>query len=123
MVECTRAQRVVELPGARPFAAVDETVFSNLGRREEAWMERLYTHTTWRVKAGQEEEFVRRWSDWADWSHEQGLRGPAVLLRDVDRAQAFVSFGPWESMTAVRSWRSLSGYQERVARLSEVVDS
>jgi heme-degrading monooxygenase HmoA len=86
-------------------------------------MERLYTHTTWQVKAGQEDEFVRRWSEWADWSHEQGLNAAAVLLRDVERAQTFISFGPWESMAAVRSWRSLTGYQERVARLSEVVDS
>jgi heme-degrading monooxygenase HmoA len=84
---------------------------------------RAYTLTVWQVKPGFEDEFVRRWSEWADWSHQQGLSASAVLLRDVERAQTFVSFGPWESMTAVRSWRSLSGYQERVARLSEVVDS
>jgi heme-degrading monooxygenase HmoA len=85
-------------------------------------MERLYTHTTWQVKTGQEDEFVRRWREWADWSHQQGLNAAAALLRDLEHTQTFISFGPWENMAAVRSWRSLPGYQERVARLSEVVD-
>jgi heme-degrading monooxygenase HmoA len=86
-------------------------------------MENPYTHTTWHVKAGQEDEFVERWGAWVDWSHRAGLTAPALLLRDRESPQTFVSFGPWESMDAVRNWRALAGYQERVARLSEVVDS
>jgi|SRR6266545_1197849 len=85
-------------------------------------MEKPFTHTTWRVKPGQEDEFVKRWREWADWSHRQGLETQARLLRDPEDPQTFVSFGPWKSMSAVRSWRGLSGYQERLARLSEVVD-
>ena len=86
-------------------------------------MDTHYTHTTWRVKAGQEDEFVARWTEWVEWSHLQGLREQALLLRDVDDPQLFVSFGPWESVEVARDWRVLPGYQERVARLSEVVDS
>lgn len=81
-----------------------------------------YTHTTWQVKPGQEEEFVRRWQKWIDWSHRQGLRAQARLLRDVDRPGTFISFGPWETIAAVRSWRSEHGYHERVARLQELVE-
>lgn len=81
-----------------------------------------YTHTVWRVKPGREDEFVRRWRDWVDWSHREGLDAPALLLRDVESPQTFISFGPWESLAAVRSWRALPGYHERVARLQEVVD-
>ena len=86
-------------------------------------MEKPYTHTTWRVRAGSEDEFVRRWSEWVDWSHREGLEAPALLLRDLEKPQAFISFGPWANMAAVRNWRALAGYQERVARLSEVLDS
>jgi heme-degrading monooxygenase HmoA len=86
-------------------------------------MERLYTHTTWRVKAGSEEEFARRWQEWAQWSHRQGLGARARLLRDVERPGVFVSFGPWESIEAVRKWRVLAGYQERVAALQELIES
>jgi heme-degrading monooxygenase HmoA len=86
-------------------------------------MEKPYTHTTWRVMAGREDEFVRRWNEWVDWSRQAGLETPALLLRDLEDPRAFVSFGPWANAAAVRSWRSLPGYQERVARLREVLES
>ena len=85
-------------------------------------MTATYTHTTWRVKPGQEDEFVRRWGEWAEWSHRQGLGDSARLLRDVERPGTFVSFAAWASADAVRSWRSLEGYHERVARLQEVLE-
>ena len=85
-------------------------------------METLYTHTSWKVKPGREDDFVQRWGEWVDWSHRQGLRQEALLLRDVDGPGTFVSFGLWESLDAVRGWRLLPGYQERVERLGEVVD-
>jgi heme-degrading monooxygenase HmoA len=74
------------------------------------------------VKPGREDEFIRRWNEWAEWSHRQGLDAPALLLRDVESPETFVSFGQWASAAAVRSWRALEGYQERVARLREVVE-
>jgi heme-degrading monooxygenase HmoA len=82
-----------------------------------------FTHTTWQVKPGLEDEFVERWREWAEWSHRQGLRAHARLLRDVESPGTFVSFGPWETVAAVRAWRGESGYHERVARLQELVES
>ena len=81
-----------------------------------------FTHTTWQVKSGQEDEFVRRWVDWVQWSHRHGLRAHARLLRDTENPSTFVSFGPWETVGAVRSWRRDEGYHERVARLQELVE-
>ena len=81
-----------------------------------------FTHTSWVVKEGRESEFVERWREWADWTRRQGLASHATLLRDVDDPRRFVSFGPWESMQAVRNWRALTGYHERVAELRELVD-
>ena len=86
-------------------------------------MSETYTHTTWKVKPGNEAVFVQRWQDWAEWSHRQGLGAHARLLRDVESPGTYVSFGPWASIDAVRSWRSLAGYHERVALLREVVES
>ena len=86
-------------------------------------MEELYTHTTWRVTAGSEDEFVVRWNEWVDWSHREGLAAQALLLRDLEEPRTLVSFGLWEDSSAVRNWRALAGYHERVARLSEVVES
>jgi heme-degrading monooxygenase HmoA len=81
-----------------------------------------FTHTTWHVKAGREDEFVQRWLEWAEWSHRQGLRARARLLRDVENPSTFVSFGPWETIAAVRTWRREPGYHERVVRLQELVE-
>jgi heme-degrading monooxygenase HmoA len=86
-------------------------------------MAETYSHTTWRVKPGSQEEFVRRWEDWVEWSQRQGLGAHARLLQDVESPGTYVSFGPWVSVDAVKSWRSLEGYHERVARLRDVVDS
>jgi heme-degrading monooxygenase HmoA len=90
---------------------------------EEDAVETHYTHTTWSVKPDLEEEFVHRWSEWAEWSHREGLDAPALLLRDLDSPGTFISFGAWQSVAAVKNWRTLSGYNERVARLRELVDS
>jgi heme-degrading monooxygenase HmoA len=81
-----------------------------------------YTHTTWRVKPGSEDEFVSRWNEWIEWSHRQGLQSKAMLLRDLERPGTFVSFGPWLSSDAVRSWRSAAGYHDRVVRLQELLE-
>jgi len=88
---------------------------------EAAIMSKTYTHSTWRVKPGLEDEFVRRWEELADWSGLQGLTARAKLLRDTDDPSRFVSFGPWGSMDAVRRWRGASGFHERIARLQEVL--
>ena len=81
-----------------------------------------YSSTTWIVKPGFEDDFVRRWSEFADWSSAQGLTAAAMLLRDMDERNRFVSFGPWESIEAISRWRSLPGFQERVTRLHEVLE-
>jgi len=81
-----------------------------------------YSHSTWRVKPGLEAEFVRRWEELADWSALQGLKARAKLLRDADDPSRFVSFGPWESVDAIRGWRGAAGFHERVARLQELVE-
>jgi heme-degrading monooxygenase HmoA len=83
---------------------------------------KAYTHSTWRVKPGLEDEFVRRWEELAAWSAVEGLTASARLLRDVDDPTRFVSFGPWESLDAIRRWRGSPQFHERVARLQEVLD-
>jgi heme-degrading monooxygenase HmoA len=81
-----------------------------------------YTLTIWNVKAGQEEEFVHRWSDLADWTALQGLSGRARLLRDHDDRRRFISFGPWETVAMAQRWKSMEGFRERILRLQAVVE-
>ena len=82
-----------------------------------------YSHTIWLVKPGQEDEFVKRWKDFEEWSAAEGLTARANLLRDVDQPNRFISFGPWETLEAINRWRTLPGFHEQVGRLSEVLES
>ncbi len=81
-----------------------------------------YSHTTWVVKPGLEDEFVERWRELASWSALQGLRASARLFRDTEEPSQFLSFGPWESIEAIRRWRAQPGFHERMARLGEVIE-
>ena len=81
-----------------------------------------YSHTIWIVKPGQEDEFVRRWSEFEQWSAAEGLSARAKLLRGVDEPGRFVSFGPWETLGAIRRWRAAPGFQEHVGQLGEVIE-
>ena len=82
-----------------------------------------YTYAVWGFKAGEEGEFVRRWTGFADWTGWEGLAAAAKLLRDTEDPSGCVSFGPWESLDAIRRWRHEPGFHERVARLHEVLES
>jgi hypothetical protein len=39
-----------------------------------------YSLTTWIVRPENEDEFVRRWADFAEWSSAEGLAASAKLL-------------------------------------------
>lgn len=86
-------------------------------------MDVIYTHTTWKVLPGREKEFEARWADWASWGHQAGLVKGARLLKSSDEAGVFISFGLWQTLSMARAWRSTAGYQERLGRLQEVVES
>jgi len=72
-----------------------------------------YTHTTWRVRPGLEDEFVERWTTFTQWSMDNvpGARS-YVLLRDKAEARRFVSFGAFESEEAVTQWRERPEFTE-----------
>ena len=81
-----------------------------------------YTHTTWIVKEGREDEFLRLWQQLADWTVTENFAQSAMLLRDVERPNVFVSLGPWHTIEEVERWRLTEGFQERIARLESVLE-
>lgn len=84
----------------------------------------LYTYGVWVVKSGREEEFIVRWRELAEWTvaNVPGA-GVARLLQDEGHPGRFFSIGPWESREAIASWRSLLGFQERLGRLRELLET
>jgi heme-degrading monooxygenase HmoA len=82
-----------------------------------------YTHGTWIVKPGREDEFVRLWEELADWTIAEGFSARGTLLRDAAQPNCFVSFGPWQTLDDIDRWRSAQGFRERLDRLREVLES
>jgi heme-degrading monooxygenase HmoA len=89
-------------------------------------MGQLYTHGRWVVKEGQQERFQAAWQELAEWTNanvEGAVGGEARLLQDLDDPRLFYSFGPWETLEAIQAWRVADGFQERVGRVRELLDS
>jgi heme-degrading monooxygenase HmoA len=86
----------------------------------------LYTHGRWMVKEGQQERFQAAWQELAEWTNASirgAVAGEARLLQDLDDLTLFYSFGPWDSLDAIQAWRTDPGFQERVGRIRELLES
>jgi heme-degrading monooxygenase HmoA len=89
-------------------------------------MGQLYTHGRWVVKEGQEEKFQAAWQETAEWTNANisgTVAGEARLLQDLEDPTRFYSFGPWETLEAIEAWRGADGFQERVGRVRELLES
>src|SRR5437016_14182973 len=82
----------------------------------------VYTLGIWTVRTGQEEEFVRAWSDLAEETKSDFPEATATLLRDGEQRNLFISFGPWDSVEQIEAWRGSEAFQQGVGRLRELLD-
>jgi quinol monooxygenase YgiN len=87
-------------------------------------MAHVWTHGTWTVKPGREEEFVAAWRTMARRGvAEMDAAGPPTLLRDRDDPTVFLTFGPWPSIDAVDAFRASELYRGSAAAMDELLDS
>jgi heme-degrading monooxygenase HmoA len=77
----------------------------------------------WRVKEGNEEEFVKRWKEWLGWS-SQNIPGfvSATLVRSTQDARHFVSFSAWQDAASRDAWKSSSGFAEQFPMVKDLCD-
>jgi heme-degrading monooxygenase HmoA len=80
-------------------------------------MTETYTSGIWIVKQGEEEDFVREWTEFVRWAAEMPGSGVFRLVRDVDRPDRYHSFAPWESFEAQKAWKELPEFRERIMRV------
>lgn len=81
-------------------------------------MSQLYTAGKWTVTPGREDEFVKAWSEMAEWTSAE-IPGSswATLLQHHEEPNVFLSFGPWDTTEAIAAWRESPGFKERVGRI------
>jgi heme-degrading monooxygenase HmoA len=82
----------------------------------------VYTLGIWTVKPGREDGFIEAWKDMASRTKADFPTASAVLLRDRDNPNQFVSSGPWDSLEQAQAWRASQAFGEGVAKIREFLD-
>ncbi|QCO98682.1 antibiotic biosynthesis monooxygenase [Arthrobacter sp. 24S4-2] len=82
----------------------------------------VYTLGIWLVKPGRENDFVQAWRDLASKTKEDFPGAKAVLMRDRDVPNRFISTGPWESPEEVERWRASATFTEGYEALREMLE-
>jgi heme-degrading monooxygenase HmoA len=82
----------------------------------------VYTTGSWKPNAGEEGAFVEAWGEFARWASDMPGAGTVRLARDLRDPEQFVSFAAWESIEAVRAWKSSPEFKERMSRVQRHVD-
>ena len=83
----------------------------------------IYTLGAWRVKDGNQSEFVEAWK--ALGRYFRGLPQPpgeGTLLQSLDDPQQFYSFGPWRSLEDIQDMRSRPDTAREIAKLMELCE-
>lgn len=86
-------------------------------------MSEQYVSGNWMVRAGSEDEFIKRWRAFTGWSAEEmpGARS-FLLLRDAANPSHFVSLGNWDDEASMSAWRNSSGFAERFPPVRELCE-
>lgn len=81
------------------------------------------THGRWTVRTGREEEFVALWRAFAEWAitNLPDAKG-AVVSRDRDHPNQFVSFGPWPTLEAIDDFRSRPEFAAALAGMRPLLE-
>jgi heme-degrading monooxygenase HmoA len=82
-----------------------------------------YSTGSWRPLEGRDDEFVEAWRLFAGWATTMPGAGPATLARDVRDPRRFVSFIGWQSMDALRAWKSSDEFRPRMSDVQQFVDT
>ncbi len=86
-------------------------------------VKQTYSSGNWLAKEGQEEEFVQRWKEFAEWSAKNASGcGDFYLIAETKNPRHFLSFGSWESPEAVNSWRQMPEFKGFIGKCKELLD-
>jgi heme-degrading monooxygenase HmoA len=88
-------------------------------------MAEIYTTGRWQPNPGKDAAFIEAWGRFAAWASDMPGAGTLRLTRDARDARdarTFLSFGRWESIDAVRAWKSDPDFRERMAQVLQHVD-
>jgi quinol monooxygenase YgiN len=83
----------------------------------------VWTHGTWITKPGQEAAFVDAWENLARASAGRFGTDRPTLLRDRERPNVFVTFGPFATVEAIGEFRASDLFRESVDAIKPLLES
>ena len=81
----------------------------------------VYTLGIWTVRPGRGGDFEDGWRRMAERTRADHPDATAVLLRDQERPDTYISFGPWDSVEQIAAWRASPMFTESVAGLRQML--
>jgi heme-degrading monooxygenase HmoA len=70
-----------------------------------------YSSGDWHVRAGSEDAFIARWTEFLEWTRDSAPGFvSARLVRDVSEPGHFVSLGEWKDAPAAAAWMTLPDF-------------
>ena len=77
----------------------------------------------WKVRAGQEDEFTKRWKAFTNWALENapGARSFTLLHNMVD-TQYFISYGSFADRDSLAAWWEMPEFDARYGHVRELCD-
>lgn len=99
------------------------TILTNCKMENNNEPKDIYTLGIWTVKPGNEKEFIKEWTEFANWT-DKNISGPgkAYLLQDEKNFLRFISFGPWDNEKSIQEWRESNEFKRFVAKVKELCD-
>jgi len=86
-------------------------------------MESPYASGNWIVTVGREQEFVKRWTEFLEWTRSAFTElQSAHLIQDLDDSRHFVSFSSWDTAEAVKQWRSRQEFAVKLGACRPLCD-
>src|SRR2546421_5074157 len=85
-------------------------------------MPETYTSGLWTVRPGEEDDFLKEWSDFVGWASGFDGSGTFRLVRDLEEPSRYQSFAPWESFDAQQAWKQQPEFPERIGRVRSHCD-
>jgi heme-degrading monooxygenase HmoA len=83
----------------------------------------FYTTGSWRPFPGKEDDFVEAWEEFAGWGSAFEGAGTATLARDLRDEGVFTSFMDWDSVEAIRAWKTHPEFKERMGQVQQYIDT
>lgn len=83
-----------------------------------------YSSGDWHVRSGSEDEFIKAWTEFIEWTVEQvpGAR-TFHLLRDGNDPRHFLSFGSWDAVEDFDAWRTREKFADLYGRCEALCDT